>query len=220
MPSPLPAADPGRLEGFFDRNTTGPGIWKWRHYFPIYERHFGRFVGNGPQVMEIGVYSGGSLRMWRDYFGPGARIYGLDIEPACLAYEESGTTVFIGDQADRSFLRKLVAETPDGFDIVIDDGGHHAYQQIAAFEELFPYLRPGGVYLCEDIHRSTHHFWDYLSGLSGQLHEMAERSYDFPANPVQTTVASVTTYPFVAVVEKRSSGLDRLEAPKHGTEWL
>jgi len=220
MPPHGPAAEPGRLEELFDKNTSGPGIWKWRHYFPIYERHFARFVGTGPRIMEIGIYSGGSLRMWQAYFGAGTRIYGVDIDPACRRYGDASTSVFIGDQADRSFLRDVVSQTPGGFDVVIDDGGHHTHQQIATFEEFFPHLRPGGVYLCEDIHLSTNKFWHYLAGLSGRLHDMAARSYEFPVNSMQATVAAVTAYPFVAVIEKRLSGIDRLEAPKHGTEWL
>lgn len=219
MPPQLPTADPGRLEKYFDANITGPGIWKWRHYFPIYERHFARLVGTSPRIMEIGVYGGGSLRMWREYFGLGTRVYGLDINPECQIYADGDTIVFTGDQADRSALRKVVSETPDGFDVVIDDGGHQAHQQITTLEEFLPHLRPGGVYLCEDIHLSTHQFWGYLAGLSGQLHEMSQRSYDFATNSMQATVASVTIYPFVAVIEKRLTLLERMEAPKHGTEW-
>src|SRR5580692_5380159 len=64
--------DPGRLGAYFDAHASGPGLWKWRHYFPIYERHFAPFVGRQPHVVEIGIYSGGSLPMWLDYFGDGA----------------------------------------------------------------------------------------------------------------------------------------------------
>src|SRR5215472_13475880 len=57
------------LQDFFDARKTGRGIWKYTHYFDIYERHFSRFRGREVNVLEIGVYSGGSLEMWRDYFG-------------------------------------------------------------------------------------------------------------------------------------------------------
>src|SRR5215470_2208525 len=71
------------LEEYFDAVTEGPGVWKWRHYFPIYHRHLSKFVGRAVHVVEIGVYSGGSLAMWRSYFGDDCRIYGVDIDPAC-----------------------------------------------------------------------------------------------------------------------------------------
>src|SRR5262245_33435219 len=71
------------LREFFDGRKEGPGIWKWNHYFNIYDRHFRRFRGQEVHVLEIGVYSGGSLEMWREYFGASAIIYGVDIQSAC-----------------------------------------------------------------------------------------------------------------------------------------
>jgi hypothetical protein len=67
---------------YFEKNT-GRLIHKWHHYFEIYDRHFARYRGRSPRVLEIGVSQGGSLQMWRDYFGPGTRLFGVDINPAC-----------------------------------------------------------------------------------------------------------------------------------------
>ena len=50
---------------YFQNNHTGPGIWKWHHYFEAYDRHLAKFRGQSPVVMEVGIYSGGSLGMWR-----------------------------------------------------------------------------------------------------------------------------------------------------------
>ena len=58
--------------------------------------------------------------------------------------------VFIGDQADRAFWKQFKEKVP-AIDIIVDDGGHQVDQQVATLEELLPHLRPGGVYLCEDI---------------------------------------------------------------------
>src|SRR4051794_15999110 len=58
------------IEEYWDAHTDGPGIWKFRHYFEIYHRHFSKFIGTEVHVAEIGVYSGGSLNMWKEYFGP------------------------------------------------------------------------------------------------------------------------------------------------------
>jgi hypothetical protein len=111
---------PNVLRTFFDNRTEGNGIWKWSHYFDIYDRHFAQFRGEEVHVLEIGVYSGGSLEMWRDYFGPKARIYGVDIEPACRAYESDSVKIFIGDQGDRQFWHEFRGKVP-ALDIVIDD---------------------------------------------------------------------------------------------------
>ena len=141
------------LAEYFFRNP-GRLIHKWHHYFEIYHRHFAHFRGRAPVVMEIGVFHGGSLQMWREYFGAGARIVGVDVDPRCRAFEEAPSiTVVTGDQADRGFLASLRERFPR-IDILIDDGGHTMAQQTATFEELYPHLQPEGVYLCEDMHTS------------------------------------------------------------------
>src|SRR3982074_1048174 len=132
---------PGELERWFDEHTDGDGVWKWRHYFDIYERHFNRFVGREVHVLEIGIYSGGSLLMWKEYFGENAKIYGGDIHEPGRAFEDERTKVFIGDQADRSFWAD-VKKTAPFIDIVIDDGGHLPEQQLVTLEELLPHVRP------------------------------------------------------------------------------
>ena len=147
--------DPGHnpLIEFLENNHDGRLVNRWRHYFDIYHRHFARFRGQQLTMIEIGVFNGGSLRMWRDYFGPQARIVGVDIYPECQQFAEPGIDIVIGDQADRGFLRELSGRYPD-LALLVDDGGHWMHQQIATFEELYPRLRSDGVYLCEDTHTS------------------------------------------------------------------
>ena len=230
---PPPAAStkgPSTLETFFDARVSGPGIWKWRHYFDIYHRHFSPLRHRDNLViLEIGIYSGGSLDMWREYFGPTATIYGVDIESSCRAYERPGTSIIIGDQADRTFWQRLLADgTLPPPDIVIDDGGHTPEQQRVTLEELLPYIRPGGVYLCEDIHGQNNAFSAFVSGLADSLNGMAgisadqanpERRLSVQSNGIQASIHSVHLYPFVVVIEKRDVILPELIAPKHGSQW-
>jgi cephalosporin hydroxylase len=134
-------------------NNPAQGACKWHHYFEIYHRHFARFRGHAPVVVEIGVAFGGSLQMWHHYFGPATRVVGIDVDPACRQFEDSSTTIMIGDQGNRDFLGTVRERVPH-IDILIDDGGHTMAQQIATFEELYPHIQPNGVYLCEDVHTS------------------------------------------------------------------
>ena len=218
----LPAGDPGAnpLERYFDSHTSGPGIWKWRHYFEIYHRHFDRFVGTDVHVVEIGIFSGGSLAMWREWFGDRAHIYGIDIEPACAGYEAPGISVFVGDQGDPAFWREVMAQL-DFIDIVIDDGSHEPDDQIATLEALVPHMRPGGIYLCEDVSGRRNGFQAYVCGLARELNGLAkgDDTYDREATPLQRLVHSVHLYPLVTVIELRGTQLERLVAPRHGTEW-
>lgn len=147
------------LEKYFTENT-GKLIHKWKHYFEVYDRHFSRFRGTDVHIVEFGVSQGGSLQMWKEYFGPKCKIYGVDINPHCKQLEEDQVEIFIGDQQDRAFLKSLANSVPR-IDILIDDGGHTMKQQIHTFEELFSHIEENGVYLCEDCHTS---YWDSFGG--------------------------------------------------------
>jgi SAM-dependent methyltransferase len=149
------------LEEYF-LNNKDLRIHKWWHYFEIYDYHFSRFRGKSPSILEIGVQNGGSAIMWKNYFGEGTKIVGLDIDPRCAKLNEEGIHVYIGSQEDRDLLGKIVSEHGP-FDIVIDDGGHTMNQQIVSLDVLFPHVKDGGVYLCEDTHTS------YWSGYGGGL---------------------------------------------------
>lgn len=130
-----------------------PGGHKWLGYFPIYDREFGRFRGNSPKILEIGVYRGASLLLWQKFFGEGMQIVGIDIDPKCAGYgkPEEGIFVEIGDQGDPAFLQSVV-DRYGPFDIIIDDGSHVASHQIASFNALFTNgLKNNGVYFVEDL---------------------------------------------------------------------
>src|SRR6516164_3893195 len=218
--------DENALWRYFKNHKTGRGIWKWNHYFEIYDRHFRRFQGQNAHVLEIGIYSGGSLEMWRNYFGPHSHIFGVDIATTCKAYEDENVRLFIGDQADRNFWQRFRSDVPL-LDIVIDDGGHLMEQQIVTLEELLPHIRPGGVYLCEDIVCPFNEFSSYIFGMAqnlnardGEEHHLddRERRMVFRTRALQG-MASVHLYPFVTVIEKNRAMISELVAPKHGTEW-
>jgi len=139
---------------------------KWHHYFSVYDRHFPPFRGRPISLLEIGVLGGGSLRLWRSYFGQDAAITGIDLDPACARHAGDGVEVFIGDQSDPAFLES-VAAARGPFDIVIDDGGHTSRQQIISLETLTPHVKDGGLYVVEDTHTSLWtEYLDHPLGLS------------------------------------------------------
>lgn len=101
-------------------------------------------------ILEIGTWQGASVKMWRDYF-PNGKIVGIDWAPEWTPVPEDGILFERGDQTDRTFL-KHIGNTYGPFDIIVDDGGHKPNQHIVSFEELFPYVNPGGWYAIEDLH--------------------------------------------------------------------
>ena len=128
---------------------------KWTRYFPIYERYMAAYVNKPCRMLEMGVWNGGSLQLWKRYLGPEARITGIDINPECKKAEEFLITVCIGNQADVGFL-KSVHDTHGPFDIILDDASHIAEEALASFEFLYPLMPRYGVYMIEDLNRFNH----------------------------------------------------------------
>ena len=147
------------LLAYFESNP-GRMIHKWMHYFDIYERHLARYRGQEMVLVEIGIYQGGSLQMWKQYFGDRAAIWGVDVKPRCRMFAEERIHIRIGDQSDPGFLTALAGEIPR-IDVLIDDGGHTMRQQRTTFEVLFPKIAEDGVYICEDLHTS---YWPEYGG--------------------------------------------------------
>lgn len=207
-----PAPDGGNpLLGYFLANP-GRLIHKWMHYFDIYHHHFERFRGRPVTIVEFGVYHGGSLQMWKHYFGAGARIVGVDVNPACKTLEEDQIEVVIGDQEDRAFLAGL-REQLGPADIVIDDGGHTMAQQLATFEEMFSAVRAGGLYLVEDLHTSYWEeygggygaegtFIEHAKGLIDQLHAWHRREEPPPVTGYTRQIRGMHVYDSVIVLDK------------------
>ena len=141
---------------------TIPNGHKWGHYFEVYRKVFETRRLQPLRILEIGVYLGSSLSLWRKYFSHASTlVVGIDIQPNCaqFAAPADGIEVRIGSQTDAIFLQQVVAEFGP-FDIIIDDGSHHTAHQIQSFNHLFAGgLKPGGLYLVEDLHASYWPGW-------------------------------------------------------------
>jgi SAM-dependent methyltransferase len=121
------------------------------HYLRNYEHYFGDLRDADVRLLELGIKSGGSLLLWRDYFARGV-IVGLDIEPVALDDSTGRLRTYQGGQEDAVLLDRIARETaPDGFDIIIDDCAHIGVLARASFWHLFDnHLKSGGVYVIED----------------------------------------------------------------------
>lgn len=148
------------LWAYFSTNKKKK-ITKWKHYFPIYEKHFAPFRDRAFKMLEIGVYMGGSLQMWNHYF-PKATIVGIDIVPGCKQHEhvENNIHVRIGDQSDERFLQSVIDEFGI-FDLILDDGSHQVAHVNKTFQYLFPRLADDGIYFIEDTHAA---YWSSHGG--------------------------------------------------------
>jgi 23S rRNA U2552 (ribose-2'-O)-methylase RlmE/FtsJ len=118
-------------------------------YIPVYEELLKPYRESAT-VLEIGLAFGYSLRMWDEYFGDEAKIFGADILVAFdpIEFKSPRVTILEVDATTSELLTKLNGTK---FDVVIDDGSHQAVDQINTFNLLRESMNPGGVYIVEDI---------------------------------------------------------------------
>jgi len=152
-----------QLGAIYGPTKVNHGYMRW------YGRHFDPIRHQVQRVLEIGVQTDRSIKMWEEYF-PNAEIIGLDIDPACKAYSGGRRTVVIGDQSDESFMDSL-GRTFGPFDVVIDDGSHIPDHILLGFQKLFPYLTENALYVMEDIGGVTGDF-------TGSVHTFLKQLVD------------------------------------------
>jgi hypothetical protein len=150
---------------------------KWSAYFQVYAELFEQYRYKPITFVEVGVLNGGSLFMWRDYFGPQARIIGVDLNPLAKKWEKNGFEIHIGNQSDPSFWNAFFS-TVGLVDVVLDDGGHLFEQQIVTAHQCIAGVKDGGLLVIEDTHTSyfpafgyptKHSFIEWTKGLVDRI---------------------------------------------------
>lgn len=132
---------------------------KHKNYFHIYDLLLKKYKNKRITFVEIGVFSGGSLFMWRNLFGKRARIIGIDLNPDVKRFEKYGFEIFIGDQSKEKFWNYFFKKIGK-VDVILDDGGHTNYQQTITTNKCVPMIKDNGMLIVEDVHASyIKHNW-------------------------------------------------------------
>ena len=194
-------------------------IHKWHHYIPIYDRYFQSYRGKNIRFLELGVSKGGSLSMWRKYFGEDAIIFGIDIEDNCKVFNGIDGEVRIGSQDDKKFLLDVLGEM-GGVDVVLDDGSHKMKHIKKSLSILFPQLSEGGIYMIEDLHtsywkrygggfRSNLNFFNVVRDLIDDLHHWYHKK-PLKIKDVSKNCSAIHIHDSIVVLEK-----NKVFAPTH-----
>lgn len=189
---------------------------KHESYFRTYTTLFEKFRGKPITFLEIGVLNGGSLFMWRQYFGEQARIIGVEMNPEAVRWREAGFEIHIGSQADPAFWRSLF-EQIGPVDIILDDGGHTNRQQIITVANCLEHVKDGGLLVVEDVHTSytpkfgnpsRYSFVNFAKHVVDSVNSRCARLAR-PANDYWRHVASVSFYESIVVfsVDRRLCGI-------------
>lgn len=145
-PRPGLPAIADRLYGAGDPNRK-PDV-----YLREYERLLAPARDRPIRILELGVHTGISMQIWREYFSQ-ATVVGLDSSPQPANFPQDDRFHFIhGGQDDPVLLRRAIAVAGGRFDVVVDDASHLGAITARSFAFLFEHgLQPGGVYIIEDL---------------------------------------------------------------------
>lgn len=186
-------------------------VHKWHHYIPIYDQHLSKYRNRKVRILEIGVSEGGSLQMWRKYFGEDAIIFGVDVDPNCYKLNGNAAQVRIGSQVDLLFLQSIIYEM-GGVDIILDDGSHNMIDIRKSFQYLFPQLNDGGIYLIEDLHtsywrgfgggyRSKSNFFTFVTELIDDMHHWYHTAGVLHPS-ISSNCNAIHVYDSITIIEK------------------
>lgn len=187
---------------------TGKVSDKWSSYLDEYERSFRSLKDCPVSLLEIGIQNGGSLEIWGKYFKNALQLVGCDINERCriLTFEDPRLSLVVGD-ANTDEVQRQIEQLSPSFDIVIDDGSHKSGDIIKSFSRYFPLLKPGGIFLAEDLHCS---YWrDFEGGLFDPLSSIS----------FFKDLADIISHDHWGIPESRTALLDTYRAA-YGAEFL
>lgn len=165
---------PTEMCRIMNRHGSDKGVGGQHNYTPVYSVLFGKLRGQQFRIFELGLGSnnvgfaanmgsdgmpGASLRGWKEFF-PKALVYGADIDRSIL-FEEERVMTFYCNQLDADAIKRLWAQPvlQGGMDVIIEDGMHTFEGSVSFLNGSIEQLRPGGIYIIEDIAKETLGKW-------------------------------------------------------------
>jgi len=141
-----------------------------RSFLDVYQLYLDPIRDEVTALIELGVYNGGSLKMWAEYL-PKAMITGVDIDP--LREGIKGERIEVVIQSQEKYEGKPC-------DVIIDDASHINMLTTMSFANLWRCLRPGGLYFIEDLGPSYRDISEESRTWPGQ-HLNTVRGYNYRA---------------------------------------
>lgn len=183
---------------------------KWEKYFDIYENLLSKYRDKHITFVEIGIFNGGSLKMWKKFFGKNSRIIGIDLNEKCKKFEnkKDNIEVFIGNQSSEKFWDDFFLKVGK-VDIILDDGGHTNLDQIITFSKVVPNIKDYGLLIVEDTHTSylknynssfKYSFINFSKNLIDDLNHNIDLKLDLEKkNKIKNYIYSIEYYESVVV---------------------
>ena len=127
-----------------DKNTK-------HSYLPLYDKLLKPIKEKTKTVLEVGVYFGGSIKLWHDYF-TNATIYGCDITDIIKIKEIKNNDRIILSLNKDAYTKSFVDTIKDKkFDFLLDDGPHTLDSMIKFIQFYSPLMSENGILIIEDV---------------------------------------------------------------------
>tara|TARA_A100001015_G_scaffold211586_1_gene237243 strand:+ start:140 stop:880 length:741 start_codon:yes stop_codon:yes gene_type:complete len=177
-------------------------------YFEVYDELFSKYRNKKITFVEIGILGGGSLFMWRNFFGPKARIIGIDLNPSAKKWTKYGFEIFIGDQSDINFWKKFKKKVGK-IDIILDDGGHRYIDQITSIECILDNIKHNGLIVVEDTHTSyMDGFGDkkysFINYIKNNIDKINHKSHKLKNSSSKENIWSIKVYESIVAIFVKS----------------
>lgn len=181
----------------------------WHTYTDFYHELFSPIRHKPVSVLEIGTLSGQSLRMWDAFFDhPDTKITGVDIHEWWVPDPDGRIKMHIGSGTSHEFMKGVV-DAAGPFDIVIDDAGHFCGDQKQTLSIMWPNVKIGGVFICEDLHSNysstfiTPGDTTFVEHMLGWIHDLNESGKDMRGKPSVSSIESILFRKSLVVLRKR-----------------
>lgn len=141
-----------------DKSSQRSNVTDHRHCHPytlFYDGIFKNRKNEKLDIAELGILDGASLRMWQEYF-PISNIYGFEYNTDLINnfkkyYNNERIILSQIDVTNKDSIQTAFKNINVMYDIIIEDTTHQFNDQIKVIENVYPYLKPGGLLIVEDI---------------------------------------------------------------------
>lgn len=160
-----------------DKNTL-------HSYLPLYQKLLEGKKDTAKNVLEVGIYHGGSIKLWNDFF-PNATVYGLDIMNINNVWDgiKNNNKIILHTSTDaynNIFFVTNLLNKEIKFDFMLDDGPH-SLESMKQFIKLYSQIiSDDGILIIEDIPD-----WKWIEILTNETPQNLKKfikSYDLRPN--------------------------------------
>ena len=155
-----------------DKSSQRSNVNNERHCHPytlFYDSLFRSKKNENLKLAELGILDGGSLLMWKEYF-TNSELYGFEYNNVLIDkfkqnFNNDRITLSNIDVTNKTSIIKAFSELNELYDIIIEDITHQFEDQIRIIDNVYNYLKPGGILIIEDIFKAYNQT-DYINRLT------------------------------------------------------